>query len=103
MNGSLNNIRLEMLARDKQSSLLGPLVNNEILSIHNLDTYSEYFIFFITYEWVVNIRLEMLARDKQSSLLGPLKSYDEIEVLRIHTLGLPLLYFIFFITHVLAQ
>jgi hypothetical protein len=76
----LHHTKLETLARDKRSSLLGPLVNNEeneVLSIHNQDTYSEYFIFFITYEWVVNIRLEMLARDKQPSLLGPLLSNEE--------------------------
>ncbi len=29
MNGSLNNIRPEMLAKDKQPSLLGPLLSNE--------------------------------------------------------------------------
>ncbi len=95
----LHRIKLETLARDKLSSLLGPLVNNEMLSIHNLDTYSEYLILFITYKWVVNIRLEMLARDKHSSLLGPLVNNEENEVLSIHNLDTYSEYFIFFITY----
>ncbi len=49
----LHYTRLERLASDKHSSLSGSLVSydkNEVLWILTLGLYSQYFIFFITYE-----------------------------------------------------
>ncbi len=50
-------------------------------------TYSQHFIFFVTYKWVQfdkvldYNRMKRLARDKHSSLLGPFVSYKEVKVL----------------------
>ncbi len=50
-------------------------------------SYSQHFIFFVTYEWDQYSRLfqytnlERLANDKSTSLLGPLVNYEENEVL----------------------
>ncbi len=83
---------LERLARDKQSSLLGPFESKEeieVLWMRHLKPYSQCFIFFPTYEWAqqasVFTKMERLARDKHSSLLGPFKRYA---VLWMQHLGL---------------
>jgi hypothetical protein len=68
-------IRLERLAMDKDSSLLGPFVSyreNYVLWIQLLGLYLQHFIFFLTYEWAEYTRLERLARDKNPNLLGPI-------------------------------
>ncbi len=80
---------LERLAKDKHSSLLGLFViykENRIVNTPQWP-YSQYFIFFITYESahsaivLGNTRLEMLARDKHSSLSGPFVIYKENKAL----------------------
>ncbi len=50
-------------------------------------SYSQHFIFFITYEWAQHVevlhytRLRKLARDIHSSLLDPFEGHKEKEVL----------------------
>ncbi len=84
--------RQERLATDKHSSFLGPFVSyeeNKLLWINSLRSYSQQFIFFVTYKWAQKVsmlyyaRLEKLARDKHSSFLGSLVSYEENELLWI--------------------
>jgi hypothetical protein len=44
---------LDMLVRDKWSSLLGPFVSykeNEVLWIQHKQPYSQHFIFYVTYK-----------------------------------------------------
>jgi hypothetical protein len=77
---------LEKLARDKHYSFLGLFIScneNGILCIWDLGTYSQHFIFFVTYDWAQQARmldytwLEKLARDEHSSFLGPFISFEE--------------------------
>ncbi len=72
----LNNTRLEKLASNKHSSLLGQFLSfgeNEALSIRDDGPYSQHFIFFVTYEWAQkagvlnNTMLEKPASNKHSS------------------------------------
>jgi hypothetical protein len=88
----LHYTRLERLARDKHSSLLGPFVSyeeNEVLWIWLQVSYSQHFIFLVTYHWTQQAivlhytRLKWLARDKRSCLLDPFVGYEENEVLWI--------------------
>jgi hypothetical protein len=86
----LHYIRLERIRGDKHFSLLGPIMSyeeNELLRIRDLESYSQHFIFFITYKWAKkarvlhSVRLERITSDKRSSLLGPFVSYEENNVL----------------------
>jgi hypothetical protein len=78
--------RLERLACDKNSSLLGKFMSykeNEVLWMWILETYSQHFIFFVAYKWAQQARvynytrLERLSSDKNSSLLGQFMSYEQ--------------------------
>ncbi len=100
--------RLERLAIIKHSSLLGPLLSygeKEVLLIWLQRPYSQYLIFFVTYEWAQHAkvlhctRLERLANGKHSRLLGPLLSYGEEEVLLIWLQRPYSRYLIFFVTY----
>ncbi len=86
----LHDIRLEMFASYKHSSLLGPFlsyVENEVLWKWLPQPYSQNFIFFVSYKYFQKARVldythpEKLASDKQSNILGPFASYEENEVL----------------------
>ncbi len=81
--------RLERLAKDKHSSLLGSFVSyNEIeeLWIRPLWHCLQHFIFFIAYKYTQQAKalhyskLERLTKDKHSGLLGVFVSYKENEV-----------------------
>ncbi len=55
----LDYTRLERLACDKNSSLLGKLISyeqNYVLWIWHLETYSQQFIIFVAYEWTQQAR-----------------------------------------------
>ncbi len=87
--------RVEMLVRNKHSSLLDLFVSytkNDVLWIRTVSFCTQHFIFFVSYEWVqlawtLNYaRLERLARNKQFSLLGTFVSYKINEVLWIRLL-----------------
>ncbi len=87
----LHYTRLERLAKDKQTSILGPFVSykeKEVWGIQLLGPYSQQF-FFVTCEWGKYARVlhytksEWLARDKHSSLNGPFDSCEENEELPI--------------------
>jgi hypothetical protein len=84
----------EKIASDKHSSILGSLISyeeNKVLILQPLGSYSQNFIFFITYKWAqlarefLYTRLEMLPND---CLLGPFVSYRENEMLQIRSQGL---------------
>ncbi len=86
----LHYTRMESLARDKHSSLLGPLLSyegNEVLWIRSQKLYWYCTLIHSFYEWAKYAgvlhytRMESLARDKHSSLSGPLLSYEGNEVL----------------------
>jgi hypothetical protein len=87
----LHYTKLERLARDKHSGLLGQPVSyeeNEVLWIWPRNLYSQHFISFVTYEWAQYkllhyIKLERLAGDKLFELLGKLVSWKENEMLWI--------------------
>jgi hypothetical protein len=92
----LHYIRLEQLARDKHSGLLGPLVTYKVIKVLRIrpqSPYSQHFIFSISYKLAQlaivlhYIRLEQLARDKHTGLLGPLVTYKENKVLQIRPQG----------------
>ncbi len=104
--------RLEMLARDKHSSLLGPFIcyqGNEVLWILPQGPNSQHLILFIAYEsaqytrLLLSTKLQRLANDKQSNLLGPLICYQGNEVLGILPQGPYPQHLIFFITYESAQ
>ncbi len=99
--------RLKKFARDKHSSLLRPFMSYEeniVLSIWLQGSYSQQFIFFITFKWAQKARvlqytmLERLFKEKHSSLLSPFMSYEENIVLSIWLQGLYSQDFIFFVT-----
>ncbi len=80
----------------KHFNLLGPFVRykvNDILQIRTLGLYSQYFIFFIAWEWAQQAKvlhftslLERSASHKRSNFLDPFISYEENEVLLFTTL-----------------
>jgi hypothetical protein len=56
----LHYTRPKRLSRDKNSSLLGALINyeeNEVLSIRPLGPSSQHFIYFVTYKWALKARV----------------------------------------------
>ncbi len=90
------------------SSLLRPLVSykeNEVIWIQLMRTYSQHFIFFITYEWVQQGRVFVPGMFLQPSVmkhpssLHPLVSYKENGALWIWLLRQYSQHFIFFITY----
>ncbi len=97
--------RLEKLARDKHSSLLGPFIGyeeNELLWVRPQDL-------FITLHFITNLymgpitSLEKLSRDKHSNLLEPFIGYEENEVLWIQPQVPYLQHFMLFLTYEWVQ
>jgi hypothetical protein len=73
--------KLEVVTRDKHSSLSDPIVSNEEIKVlwqQLMCLFSQHIIFYVTYEWdqydrvFDYIRLEVLIRDKHSSLSDPI-------------------------------
>ncbi len=104
----LHYARLERLARDKHSTLLGPLISFEEIKVSwvwPLGLYSQCFIFYLTYELSQKARvlhyarLKRPARTKQFTLLEPLISYKTIEELWVWPRGLYSQCFIFYVTN----
>ncbi len=108
----LHYIGLQGLIKDKDSSILGQLVLNEVnerlwIQLHGLN--SQHFIFSVTYECVQEIRmlhyirLEGVAKDKHVSLLGPFVICEENKLLWIQCHGFNLQHFIFSVTYECVQ
>ncbi len=85
----LHYIRLKRIPGDKHFSLFGPIMSyeeNEVLQIRDLESYSQHFIFFVTYKWAkklecyITLGWKGVPGDKHFSLLGPVMSYKENEV-----------------------
>ncbi len=82
--------RLEVLARDKHSSLRSPIVSNEEIKVfwqQLMCLFSQHNIFYVTYEWVhygrvlQYTKLEVVTSDKDSSLSDLIVSNEENKVL----------------------